>query len=37
VEVLPQYDPSLVTALLASNLVYEFMSLIALRKKMGSE
>lgn len=37
VEVLPQYDPSLVTALLASNLVYEFMSLIALRKKLGSE
>jgi agmatinase len=37
VEVLPQYDPSLVTALLASNLVYEFMSLTALRKKMGSE
>ena len=37
VEVLPQYDQSLVTALLASNLVYEFMSLIALRKKMGSE
>ncbi len=37
VEVLPQYDPSLVTALLASNLVYEFMSLIALRKKLESE
>jgi agmatinase len=37
VEVLPQYDPSLVTALLASNLVYEFMSLIALRRKMGSQ
>ena len=37
VEVLPQYDPSLVTALLASNLVYEFMSLIALRTKLGSE
>jgi len=37
VEVLPQYDPSLVTALLASNLVYEFMSLIALRKKLGSQ
>lgn len=36
VEVLPQYDPSLVTALLASNLVYEFMSLIALRKKRES-
>ena len=37
VEVLPQYDPSLVTALLASNLVYEFMSLIALRKKLELE
>jgi agmatinase len=37
VEVLPQYDPSLVTALLASNLVYEFMSLLALRKKLESE
>ena len=37
VEVLPQYDPALVTALLASNLVYEFMSLIALRIKLGSE
>jgi agmatinase len=37
VEVLPQYDPSLVTALLASNLAYEFMSLLALRKKLESE
>ena len=37
VEVLPQYDPSLVTALLASNLVYEFISLIALQKKMESK
>jgi agmatinase len=37
VEVLPQYDPALVTALLASNLVYEFMSIIALRIKLGSE
>ena len=37
VEVLPQYDPALVTALLASNLVYEFMSLIALRIKLESE
>ena len=34
VEVLPQYDPSQITALLASNIVYEFMSLIALRKKL---
>ena len=37
VEVLPQYDPSQITALLAANLVYEFISLIALRKKLGSE
>jgi len=37
VEVLPQYDPSQITALLASNIVYEFMSLIALRKKLESE
>jgi agmatinase len=32
VEVLPQYDPSQITALLASNIAYEFISLIALRK-----
>jgi agmatinase len=37
VEVLPQYDPSQITALLASNIVYEFMSLIALRKKLESK
>ncbi len=37
VEVLPQYDLSEVTALLAANIVYEFISLIALRKKLGSE
>ena len=37
VEVLPQYDPSQVTALLASNIVYEFMSLIALRIKLESK
>ncbi|MCW4051304.1 MAG: agmatinase [Candidatus Bathyarchaeota archaeon] len=36
VEVLPQYDPSQITALLAANIVYEFMSLIALRKKLES-
>jgi len=34
---LPQYDLSEVTALLAANIVYEFISLIALRKKLGSE
>ena len=37
VEVLPQYDPSRITALLAANIVYEFISLIALRKKYESE
>ena len=37
VEVLPQYDPAQITALLASNIVYEFMSLIALQKKLESE
>lgn len=37
VEVLPQYDPSQVTALLGANIVYEFVSLIALRRKLASE
>ena len=37
VEVLPQHDPSQITALLAANIVYEFISLIALRKKLDSE
>ena len=37
VEVLPQYDLSEITALLAANIVYEFISLIALRKKLESE
>jgi len=36
VEVLPQYDPSQITALLAANIVYEFISLIALRKKLAT-
>jgi agmatinase len=36
VEVLPQYDPSQATALLAANIVYEFLSLIALAKKRRS-
>lgn len=36
VEVLPQYDPAQITALLAANIVYEFISLIALRKKVIS-
>ncbi len=33
VEVLPEFDPSEITALLASNIVYEFISLLALIKK----
>jgi len=33
VEVLPDKDPSEITALLAANIVYEFLSLIALNKK----
>jgi agmatinase len=33
VEVLPAYDPSEITALLAANIVYQIISLIALRKK----
>lgn len=37
VEVLPQYDPSHITALLAANIVYEFISLIALKKKLAEE
>jgi agmatinase len=32
VEVLPQYDPSQITALLAANIAYEFISLLALSK-----
>ena len=33
VEVLPAYDPSQITSLLAANIAYEFISLIALNKK----
>jgi len=33
VEVLPALDPSEITSLLASNIVYEFISLLALNKK----
>ncbi len=33
VEVLPAYDPSEITALLAANIIYEFISLLALNKK----
>jgi len=35
VEVLPEYDNNDITALLASNIVYELISLIALSKKRG--
>ena len=34
VEVLPAYDTADITALLAANLIYEFLSLIALNKKI---
>jgi len=37
VEVLPQYDPAGITAILAANIVYEFMSLIAFNKKLAIE
>lgn len=33
VEVLPEFDPTEITALLASNIVYELISLIAVKKK----
>jgi len=33
VEVLPAYDPAEITALLAANIMYEFLSLIALNKE----
>jgi agmatinase len=32
VEVMPAYDPANITSLLAANIVYEFISLIALRR-----
>jgi agmatinase len=35
VEVLPAYDVAEITALLAANMVYEFLSLIAINKKNG--
>ena len=34
VEVLPAYDPAEITALLAANIMYEFLALIALNKKV---
>ena len=36
VEVLPDKDPAEITALLAANIVYEYLSLIALNKKAGN-
>lgn len=33
VEVMPAYDPANITSLLAANMIYEFMALIALRKR----
>lgn len=33
VEVLPAYDPSQITALLAANIIYEFISIIAYKKR----
>ncbi|MCD6144015.1 arginase family protein, partial [Thermococcus sp.] len=35
VEVYPQYDPGFITSLLAANIIFEFISLIALNKKEG--
>jgi agmatinase len=35
VEVYPAYDPAQITALLAANVAYELLSLIAARKKEG--
>jgi agmatinase len=36
VEVMPPYDPAHITSLLAANIIYEFISLIAIQKKMKS-
>ena len=37
VEVMPQQDPSQITAFLAANIMFEFISLIALQKKNGGK
>ena len=37
VEVLPDYDAAGITAILAANIIYEFLSLVALNKKMMKE
>ena len=34
VEVMPPYDPAHITSLLAANIIYEFISLIAIQKKI---
>ena len=36
VEVMPPYDPAHVTSLLAANIIYEFISLIAIQKKLNT-
>ena len=37
VEVLPEYDPADVTALLAANIVYQFISIIAVKKSRNQK
>ena len=37
VEVLPAYDPTQITALLAATLVHEFASIVALKEKRKNE
>ena len=36
VEVMPPYDPAHITSLLAANIIYEFISLIAIQKKINT-
>ena len=36
VEVMPPYDPAHITSLLAANIIYEFISLIAIQKKLNT-
>ena len=35
VEVIPAYDHSNITTILAANLVFEYLSLLALKKRIG--
>ena len=37
VEVMPPYDPADITSLLAANIMYEFISLIAISKKKSDQ